>query len=161
VATAAVIGGVFLITLLIVSIITVKISDMVLDSRIGASTVRSASCSGSAAASSSWWWRSCSCLARSRPKQPDGVRNAKSLEVLNKTGEWLQALCRRTWIIICPSGSRNGRRTSPTRPMQHPVSVPISSPPDVTGSVGARAGYPGADRTDMRQLIDATKGTRR
>src|SRR6476659_4252879 len=36
VATGAVIGGVFLITLLVVSIITVKISDMVLDSRIGA-----------------------------------------------------------------------------------------------------------------------------
>jgi hypothetical protein len=36
VATGAVIGGVFLITLLIVSIITVKVSDMVLDSRIGA-----------------------------------------------------------------------------------------------------------------------------
>ena len=30
------IGGVFLITLLIVSIITVRISDMILDSRIGA-----------------------------------------------------------------------------------------------------------------------------
>src|SRR4029079_6151782 len=34
VATGAVIGGVFLLTLLIVSIITVRISDMVLDSRI-------------------------------------------------------------------------------------------------------------------------------
>jgi hypothetical protein len=29
--------------------------------------------------------------------------------------------------------------------------------PDVTGSVGARTGYPRSDRTDMRQLIDATK----
>src|SRR5262245_4328363 len=36
VAMAAVIGGAFLGTLLIVSIITIKISDMVLDSRIGA-----------------------------------------------------------------------------------------------------------------------------
>jgi len=36
VATGAVIGGVFLITLLIVSILTVRISDMILDSRIGA-----------------------------------------------------------------------------------------------------------------------------
>ena len=35
-ATGAVIGGVFLVTLLIVSIITVRISDMILDSRIGA-----------------------------------------------------------------------------------------------------------------------------
>jgi membrane protein required for colicin V production len=36
VAKAVVIGGVFLITLLAVSVITVRISDMVLDSRVGA-----------------------------------------------------------------------------------------------------------------------------
>src|SRR5208282_3298746 len=36
VATVAVIGGVFLITLLVVSILTVRVSDMVLDSRVGA-----------------------------------------------------------------------------------------------------------------------------
>jgi len=36
VAKAVVIGGVFLVTLLAVSIITVRISDMVLDSRVGA-----------------------------------------------------------------------------------------------------------------------------
>jgi membrane protein required for colicin V production len=36
VAAVAVVGGVFLLTLLIVSVITVRISDMVLDSRVGA-----------------------------------------------------------------------------------------------------------------------------
>src|ERR1700761_7744497 len=36
VAAVAVVGGVFLITLLVVSVITVRISDMVLDSRVGA-----------------------------------------------------------------------------------------------------------------------------
>ena len=36
VASAATIGGVFLGTLLIVSVITIKISDMILDSRVGA-----------------------------------------------------------------------------------------------------------------------------
>jgi membrane protein required for colicin V production len=36
IAEVAVIGGVFLLTLLVVSVITVRISDMVLDSRIGA-----------------------------------------------------------------------------------------------------------------------------
>jgi membrane protein required for colicin V production len=36
IAKAAVVGGVFLLTLLIVSVITVRISDMVLDSRVGA-----------------------------------------------------------------------------------------------------------------------------
>jgi membrane protein required for colicin V production len=36
IAKATVIGGVFLVTLLLVSIVTVRISDMVLDSRVGA-----------------------------------------------------------------------------------------------------------------------------
>ena len=36
VAAVAVVGGVFLLTLLIVSVVTVRISDMVLDSRVGA-----------------------------------------------------------------------------------------------------------------------------
>ncbi len=36
IAKAAVVGGVFLLTLLIVSVVTVRISDMVLDSRVGA-----------------------------------------------------------------------------------------------------------------------------
>ena len=36
VAAVAVVGGVFLVTLLVVSILTVRISDMVLDSRVGA-----------------------------------------------------------------------------------------------------------------------------
>src|SRR5580693_700682 len=36
VAAVAVIGGVFLLTLLVVSVVTIRISDMVLDSRVGA-----------------------------------------------------------------------------------------------------------------------------
>ncbi len=36
VAAVAVVGGVFLVTLLVVSVLTVRISDMVLDSRVGA-----------------------------------------------------------------------------------------------------------------------------
>src|SRR3954464_9258473 len=93
VAAGAVVGGVFLGTLLIVSVITVRISDMVLDSRVGALDRTLGFLFG---------------LGRGLvivvvaflffnwlvpgSKQPDGVRNAKSLEVLNKTGEWLQAL---------------------------------------------------------------------
>ena len=93
VATGAVIGGVFLITLLIVSIITVKVSDMVLDSRIGALDRTLGFLFGLGrgliivvVAFLFFAW------LVPAPKQPDGVRNAKSLEVLNKTGEWLQAL---------------------------------------------------------------------
>jgi membrane protein required for colicin V production len=36
IAKAAVVGGVFLLTLLVVSVVTIRISDMVLDSRVGA-----------------------------------------------------------------------------------------------------------------------------
>src|ERR1043165_9688503 len=93
VATGAVIGGVFLITLLVVSIITVKISDMVLDSRIGALDRTLGFLFGLGrgliivvVAFLFFAW------LVPAPKQPDGIRNAKSLEVLNKTGEWLQAL---------------------------------------------------------------------
>ena len=92
-ATGAVIGGVFLITLLLVSIITVRISDMILDSRIGALDRTLGFLFGLArgliivvVAFLFFSW-----LVPGN-KQPDGVRNAKSRVVLENTGEWLQAL---------------------------------------------------------------------
>ncbi len=92
-ATAAVVGGVFLVTLLLVSIITVRVSDMVLDSRIGALDRTLGFLFGLArgliivvVAFLFFSW-----LVPSN-KQPEGVRNAKSRVVLENTGEWLQAL---------------------------------------------------------------------
>src|SRR3954465_14796958 len=159
VATGAVIGGVFLITLLIVSVITVRISDMILDSRIGALDRTLGFLFGLGrgliivvVAFLFFAW-----LVPSS-KQPDGVRNAKSLEVLNKTGEWLQALLPQDmdnylsqWFKKRPKGDED----TPDAP---PGQRSDSSSPDVTGSVRSSA-YPNSDRTDMRQLIDATKGT--
>jgi membrane protein required for colicin V production len=88
-----VVGGVFLITLLLVSIITVRISDMILDSRIGALDRTLGFLFGLArgliivvVAFLFFSW-----LVPGN-KQPDGVRNAKSRVVLENTGEWLQAL---------------------------------------------------------------------
>lgn len=154
VATGAVIGGVFLLTLLIVSILTVKVSDMILDSRIGALDRTLGFLFGLGrgliivvVAFLFFAW-----LVPSS-KQPDGVRNAKSLEVLNRTGEWLQALLPQDmdnylsqWFKKRPKGDED----SPDAP---PGQRSDSSSPDTTGSVR----YPRADRTDMRQLIDATK----
>src|SRR5262249_423208 len=87
-------------------------------------------------------------------KQPDGVKNAKSLEVLNKTGDWLQALLPQDmdnymsqWFKKRPKGDQDAT----------PGHRPGSGVPGATGSVGARATYPRSDRSDMRQLIDATK----
>jgi len=162
IATAAVIGGVFLITLLIVSIITVRISDMVLDSRIGALDRTLGFLFGLGrgliivvVAFLFFAW------LVPGPKQPDGIRNAKSLEVLNKTGEWLQALLPQDMDNYLSQWFKKRPKDEPDTPDATPGQRSDSSPPDVTGSVGARAGYPGADRADMRQLIDATKGTRR
>src|SRR6185369_14759481 len=93
VATAAVVGGVFLITLLVVSILTVRISDMILDSRIGALDRTLGFLFGLGrglvivvVAFVFFAW------LVPPGKQPEGVRNAKSRVVLENTGEWLQAL---------------------------------------------------------------------
>ena len=92
-AAVAVIGGVFLVTLLLVSVITVRVSDMILDSRIGALDRTLGFLFGLArgliivvVAFLFFSW-----LVPGN-KQPDGVRNAKSRVVLENTGEWLQAL---------------------------------------------------------------------
>ena len=93
IATAVVIAGVFLVTLLVVSIITVRISDMILDSRIGALDRTLGFLFGLArgliivvVAFLFFAW------LVPASKQPEGVRNAKSRVVLENTGEWLQAL---------------------------------------------------------------------
>src|SRR5918994_7643360 len=93
VAAGAVIGGVFLGTLLIVSIITVRVSDMILDSRIGALDRTLGFVFG---------------LGRGlilvvvaflffdwlvpQKSQPNWVTGAKSRVVLAGTGDWLKSL---------------------------------------------------------------------
>ena len=101
VAAGVTVGGIFLLTLLIVSIITVRISDMILDSRIGAldrtlgflfGLARGLIIVVVAFLFFSWLVPA--------GKQPDGVKNAKSRVVLQSTGEWLQA------ARSCPSSMR-------------------------------------------------------
>src|SRR6201988_4609467 len=93
VATAAVIGGVFLITLLIVSIITVRVSDMILDSRIGALDRTLGFLFGLGrgliivvVAFLFFAW-----LVPTKA-QPSWVQNAKSRVVLQSTGQWLMSM---------------------------------------------------------------------
>jgi len=87
------IGGVFLLTLIIVSIITVRISDMVLDSRVGALDRTLGFLFGLgrgllivvvAFVFFSWLVPDHS--------QPDWVRGAKSKVVLQSTGQWLMSM---------------------------------------------------------------------
>src|SRR5688572_11431734 len=93
VASAVTIGGVFLGTLLIVSVITIKISDMILDSRVGALDRTLGFLFGLGrglvivvVAFLFFAW-----LVPDR-SQPEWVKNAKSRVVLQGTGQWLMSM---------------------------------------------------------------------
>ena len=93
VAAGVAVGGVFLLTLLIVSIITVRISDMVLDSRVGALDRTLGFLFGLGrgliivvVAFLFFAW-----LVPDR-SQPEWVRGAKSKVVLQSTGQWLMSM---------------------------------------------------------------------
>ena len=93
VANGVTIGGIFLLTLLIVSIITVRISDLVLDSRIGALDRTLGFLFGLGrgliivvVAFLFFAW-----LVPTKA-QPGWVQNAKSRVVLQGTGDWLKAM---------------------------------------------------------------------
>jgi len=159
VASGVVIGGVFLLTLLIVTSVTVRISDKVLDSRIGALDRTLGFLFGLGrgliivvVAFLFFAW------LVPPAKQPDGVLNAKSLKVLENTGEWLQALLPQDmdnylsqWFKRRPKGDE---QEPPEAPPGRRSNLGF---PEITGAVQSRDGYQRADRTDMRQLIDATK----
>jgi membrane protein required for colicin V production len=90
VATAVTIGGIFLLTLLIVSVMTVRVSDMILDSRVGALDRTLGFLFGLGrgliivvVAFLFFAW-----LVPDR-SQPGWVRDAKSKVVLQSTGQWL------------------------------------------------------------------------
>src|SRR3974390_974574 len=93
VAYAVVLGGTFLATLLIVSVITVRFSDMVLDSRVGALDRTMGFLFGLArgliivvVAFLFFAW-----LVPDR-SQPEWIRSAKSKVVLQNTGQWLMSM---------------------------------------------------------------------
>ncbi len=93
VAAGVTIGGIFLLTLLIVSIITVRISDMILDSRVGALDRTLGFLFGLGrglvivvVAFLFFAW-----LVPDR-SQPEWVRGAKSKVVLQSAGQWLMSM---------------------------------------------------------------------
>jgi membrane protein required for colicin V production len=93
VAAGVVIGGTFLLTLILVSIITVRFSDMVLDSRVGALDRTLGFLFGLGrgliivvVAFLFFAW-----LVPART-QPSWVTNAKSRVVLQSTGDWLMSM---------------------------------------------------------------------
>ena len=93
IAAVVVVAGVFIGTLIIVSIVTVRISDMILDSRIGALDRTLGFLFGLArgllivvVAYQFFIW-----LVPDK-QRPDWVTGAKSRTVLESTGEWLMSL---------------------------------------------------------------------
>ncbi|MGC2123617.1 MAG: CvpA family protein [Xanthobacteraceae bacterium] len=93
VAAIAVVGGVFVITLLVVSLLTIRVSDMVLDSRVGALDRTLGFLFGLGrgliivvVAFQFFIW-----LVPDH-SQPEWVRGAKSRVVLTGTGQWLLSM---------------------------------------------------------------------
>jgi membrane protein required for colicin V production len=154
VAAGAVVGGLFLGTLLIVSIITVRISDMILDSRIGALDRSLGFLFG---------------LGRGliivvvaylffdwlvpQKSQPTWVTGAKSKVVLASTGDWLKSML--------PDDPENTILKRLKRPKdgegeeqpQAPGQRSDNSVPRPAGNSGE--GYERSDRAGMSKLIES------
>jgi membrane protein required for colicin V production len=137
VAAGAVIGGTFLLTLIVVSVITVRFSDMVLDSRIGALDRTLGFLFGLGrgliivvVAFLFFAW-----LVPART-QPTWVANAKSKVVLQSTGDWLMSML--------PDDPENTILKRLKRPKPE-EGDPQDSPPDRRGGIDstirAAAGY--------------------
>ena len=156
VAAAAVIGGTFLLTLLVVSVITVRFSDMVLDSRVGALDRTLGFLFGLArglvivvVAFLFFAW-----LVPPRT-QPSWVANAKSKVMLQTTGDWLMSM-----LPDDPESSilKRLKRTKPED------AEPPDAPPEQRGSLNSpareAAGYGQAERRGMRKLIESNASRR-
>jgi len=147
-ASVAVIAGVFIVTLILVSIITVRISDMILDSRIGALDRTLGFLFG---------------LARGLlivvvaflffvwlvpPKQrPEWIANAKSLTMLQSTGDWLMSLL--------PDDPENTilKKFKKTKPEDEQTDAG-------SGTSDANDGYSKPARDSLKQLIDGKPAAR-
>jgi len=156
VAAVAVIAGVFLLTLIVVSILTVRISDMVLDSRVGALDRTLGFLFGLArgliivvVAFMFFNW-----LVPDK-NQPEWVRGAKSLVVLRNTGDKLKEML--------PEDPENTILKRFKRPKPEDTETPDNAP-DQHGELGtnpnaaAETGYDRPSRIGMQQLLGA-KGT--
>lgn len=162
-ASGIVIGGVFLGTLLIVSVVTIKISDMILDSRVGALDRTLGFLFGLArgllivvVAFLFFVW-----LVPER-SQPEWVKNAKSRVVLENTGKAIMSM-----LPDDPEGYL--RRFKKPREGDEPETPPAEQPtqpaparPQRGASIGSsgatdeQRGYGRADRVGMQQLLDAS-----
>jgi membrane protein required for colicin V production len=153
IAAIAVIAGVFIGTLVVATIITSKVSDMVLDSRIGALDRTLGFLFGLGrgllivvVAFVFFAW-----LVPDK-QQPDWVRSAKSLSVLQSTGSWLMSMLpddpEATILKRLKRDKDEQTDASPVRPQNAAVATD-------TG------GYSKTQRDGLRQLIEGKSMTGR
>ena len=148
VATIVVIAGVFIGTLIVVSIITVRISDMILDSRIGALDRTLGFLFGLArgllivvVAFLFFSW-----LVPEK-QRPDWVTAAKSRVVLDSTGNWLMGLL--------PDDPENTilKRFKKNKPDEEAVDAEPAAPAQGDG-------YSKPARDSLKKLIDGKPATK-
>jgi membrane protein required for colicin V production len=146
IATAATIGGLFVLTLIVVSIITVRISDMILDSRIGALDRTLGFLFGLArgmlivvVAFLFFTW-----LVPEK-QRPDWLNNAKSLTFLTSAGNWLQNLL--------PDDLDNTilKKLKKDKPAEESTEAAPDAP-------GGNDGYSKPARDSLKKLIDKPAG---
>ena len=143
VAAVVVIAGVFLGTLIVVSVITVRISDMILDSRVGALDRTLGFLFGLgrgliivvvAFLFFSW-------LVPDR-SQPEWIKTAKSRVVLQGTGNWL--------LSMLPEDPEN----TILKRLKRPRGGEQPEQPDTRGSALRQPHLARAERIQMRHLIE-------
>jgi membrane protein required for colicin V production len=148
VAAIAVVAGVFVGTLILVSLVTIRISDMILDSRIGALDRTLGFLFGLArgllimvVAFLFFVW-----LVQDK-QQPDWVRGAKSRVMLQGTGDWL--------MTLLPDDPENTilKRFKKTKPDEEQT-----DPAPDNRAPGSDGGYPKAARDGLKQLLDGKAG---
>jgi membrane protein required for colicin V production len=150
VATVAVIAGIFLGTLIVATVITSRISDMVLDSRIGALDRTLGFLFGLGrgllivvVAFLFFAW-----LVPDK-QQPDWVRSAKSLSVLQSTGNWLMSL------LPDDPESTILKRFKKTKPDDDQTdATPDIRPSNTASMAGSDGGYGKPERDSLRRLIE-------
>jgi membrane protein required for colicin V production len=168
IATAVAVAVLFLGTLLIVSLFTVKISDLILDSRVGALDRSLGFLFGlgrgliiMVVAFLFFAW-----LVPAK-SQPDWVANARSRAVLQGTGDWLLSV-----LPDDPEGTILKRLKRPKEgdevvpPAATPPAAPgqrssLQSPARLAGSQGTESSYKRNDRQGFDQLLESTRGISR
>jgi membrane protein required for colicin V production len=156
VATVAVVGGVFLVTLLVVSVLTIRISDMVLDSRVGALDRTLGFLFGLARGFVlvliafvflSW--------LIDQKNQPKWITDAKSLTVLKTAGDSLKSML--------PDDPEGTILKKLKKPKPEDTDNPDAAPAGQHGELGnpadnrSDAGYDRGGRIGIRQVVEAER----